>query len=291
MPCRGPEAVNQERSATISNVMDPTIRDLRAVNERLIVTGLREQQARVEAERLADQHAAVLSRLADGVVVVDATCRVTFVNDAARQLDDTLENGMSLVDGARGGHVLRHDECPCPLGAHAAVLALRGQTVAGMEECARRPDGVEVRVRSSGAPLHAGDGRLVGAVVTLHGVTASFGPEDPDERTPDFVAGDLAVDYRSRRVTLRGRAIRLSPIEYQLLYRLVRNAGRILPVQTLLDRAWGEDTTAGPESVRIYVHRLRAKLESEGGPSHIESVRGIGYRFALPLAPVRRATA
>ncbi len=104
----------------------------------------------------------------------------------------------------------------------------------------------------------------------------------PVRAVPDFVAGDLAVNFESRQVTLRGEAVRLTPVEYKLLYHLVRNAGRLMPHQTLLDRVWGEDYGATTDQLKVFVSRLRAKIETEGGPRFIETERGLGYRFVRP---------
>ena len=56
----------------------------------------------------------------------------------------------------------------------------------------------------------------------------------PVSRAPSFVCGDLSVDFAARQVRLRGNIVPLTPIEYKLLYHLVRNAGRLLPHETLL---------------------------------------------------------
>jgi DNA-binding response OmpR family regulator len=83
-------------------------------------------------------------------------------------------------------------------------------------------------------------------------------------------------------VTLRGEPVRLTPVEYKLLYHLARNAGRLLPHQALLDRVWGADDGATTHHMKVFVSRLRAKLEPAGGQRFIETERGLGYRFARP---------
>jgi DNA-binding response OmpR family regulator len=104
----------------------------------------------------------------------------------------------------------------------------------------------------------------------------------PLRALPDFRAGDLAIRFQSQEVTVGGERVALTPIEYRLLYHLARNAGRTLPQRTLLDRVWGEDYDATAEYLKVYVSRLRAKLERRDGPRYIETVRGTGYRFARP---------
>jgi DNA-binding response OmpR family regulator len=105
----------------------------------------------------------------------------------------------------------------------------------------------------------------------------------PVRAQPDFVAGDLAINFQDHRVTLRGQPVKLTPIEYKLLYHLVRNAGRLMPHQALLDRVWGSDYGATTDHLKVYISRLRAKLEPDpNGPRYIETERGLGYRFVRP---------
>jgi two-component system KDP operon response regulator KdpE len=73
--------------------------------------------------------------------------------------------------------------------------------------------------------------------------------------------------------------VRLTPVEYKLLYHLVRNAGHLLPHQALLDRVWGADDGATTHHLKVFVSRLRGKLERPDGPRYIETERGLGYRF------------
>jgi DNA-binding response OmpR family regulator len=104
----------------------------------------------------------------------------------------------------------------------------------------------------------------------------------PAEALPDFVAGDLSVHFPSHQVTLRGKAVKLTAVEYRLLYHLVRNAGRLMPRQALLERVWGEEYGATEHYLRVFVSRLRSKLESPGDAPFIVTERGVGYRFVRP---------
>jgi two-component system, OmpR family, KDP operon response regulator KdpE len=101
----------------------------------------------------------------------------------------------------------------------------------------------------------------------------------PVETLPDFTTGDLTMHFQNRQVTLAGEVIKLTPIEYRLLYHLVRNAGNVLPHAALLDRVWGADHEVGPEYLKVFVSRLRAKLRRPGSPDYIQTERSVGYRF------------
>ncbi len=101
----------------------------------------------------------------------------------------------------------------------------------------------------------------------------------PAEALPDFVAGDLAVHFQAHQVTVAGEQVQLTPVEYKLLYQLVRNAGHLLPHRALLERVWGSEYEASPEYLKVFISRLRAKLRRPGSPDYIQTERGQGYRF------------
>jgi two-component system KDP operon response regulator KdpE len=95
-----------------------------------------------------------------------------------------------------------------------------------------------------------------------------------------FESGNLKIDYASRTVTVNGLQVRLTPTEYSLLFHLSRNAGRVLPHQTLLAKVWGREYTDEIDYLKVYIRRLRQKLE--GDPEtigRIVSERGVGYKF------------
>jgi two-component system KDP operon response regulator KdpE len=106
----------------------------------------------------------------------------------------------------------------------------------------------------------------------------------PVNAVPDFTAGDLAIHFQNQEVTLAGEQVKLTPVEYKLLYHLVRNVGHLMPHQALLDRVWGSNYEAGPEYLKVFISRLRAKLRRPAGPEYIETERGRGYRFIRPPA-------
>ena len=95
-----------------------------------------------------------------------------------------------------------------------------------------------------------------------------------------FESGGLRIDYASRTVTVEGKVVRLTPTEYSLLYHLSRNAGRVMLHQTLLAKVWGREYTDEVDYLKVYVRRLRQKLE--GDPEKIGEIvseRGVGYKF------------
>src|SRR5579864_1725536 len=89
----------------------------------------------------------------------------------------------------------------------------------------------------------------------------------PIDEMPDFVAAELAIHFQNQQVTVNGEEVKLTPIEYRLLHHLVRNAGHVLPHQALLDRVWGTDHEVGPEYLKVFISRVRAKLRRPGSRS------------------------
>ena len=76
-----------------------------------------------------------------------------------------------------------------------------------------------------------------------------------------------------------GRRVELTPTEYKLLYHLIRNAGYVLTHGTLLAKVWGREYVDEVDYLRVYIRRLRRKLEPDAErPVHILTERGLGYR-------------
>ena len=96
--------------------------------------------------------------------------------------------------------------------------------------------------------------------------------------------GDLHLDPMGYRVIRSdGREIELTPIEFRLLYVLMRNAGRVLSHDHLLANAWGYDYEGYANQIAVYIRRLRTKIEEDpANPQYLLTVRGIGYKFEKP---------
>ncbi len=105
-----------------------------------------------------------------------------------------------------------------------------------------------------------------------------------DHRTTDelvFSNGDLKINFMTREVTVRGKVVELTPKEFSLLSLLARNAGRVLTRSELIAQAWGPEYGEANESLKLYVHYLRKKIErNPEKPEFILTSRGVGYRFA-----------
>jgi len=103
----------------------------------------------------------------------------------------------------------------------------------------------------------------------------------PTASHPPLVAGDLEIDFATRRVSRGGREISLTPTEYNLLAHLAINAGRVLTHRALLQAAWGPEYGEETEYLWSYIRRLRRKIEPEPrNPRYILTHPGIGYSFS-----------
>jgi len=96
-----------------------------------------------------------------------------------------------------------------------------------------------------------------------------------------FDGGEFRVNFMNREVYVRNEIRHLTPKEFNLLGVLVRNAGRVVTRTELVTQAWGEEYSDAIDSLKLYVHYLRQKLEvNPEQPDYILTSRGVGYRFA-----------
>jgi two-component system KDP operon response regulator KdpE len=102
----------------------------------------------------------------------------------------------------------------------------------------------------------------------------------PEPTSPVIVAGALEIDLANTEVTRHGVAVHLTPTEFALLRELAINQGKLLTHAHLLRRVWGPGYETETEYVRVYVRRLRAKLEGDDGSPVILTQPRAGYRLA-----------
>jgi DNA-binding response OmpR family regulator len=117
-------------------------------------------------------------------------------------------------------------------------------------------------------------------------------------RTSDSVApvvqqlqfGPLAIDSASREVTLSGEALSLTSTEFDLLFFMVRNAGRAFSREQLLAGVWGYTSSSYEHTVNVTINRLRNKIErNPASPEFIQTVWGVGYKFVGSSHGVQQA--
>ena len=108
--------------------------------------------------------------------------------------------------------------------------------------------------------------------------------QSPDSLDTAVEVGTLKLDPATRRVTSRGREVRIGPTEFKLLHFLMTHPGRIHSRTQLLDRVWGDHVFIEERTVDVHIKRLRETLTPVGCQHMIETVRGAGYLLARPLS-------
>jgi two-component system, OmpR family, response regulator RegX3 len=133
--------------------------------------------------------------------------------------------------------------------------------------------------------------RLRELVARMHAVlrrTPRPGPDnDSMTHAPDTGArdvGEVRVDSDRHRVFVRGTEVHLRRKEFELLALLIENPGRVLTRDTLIDRVWGTDYVGDTKTLDVHIKRLRTHVERDpSAPAIITTVRGVGYRFEVPV--------
>jgi two-component system, OmpR family, alkaline phosphatase synthesis response regulator PhoP len=118
---------------------------------------------------------------------------------------------------------------------------------------------------------------VVARVKSLRRRTAGQGMSESKDVYDD---GQLVIDPSRQKALVAGKPLELTGREFDVLYFLARNAGRVFSRDQLLDRVWGDEAYVTDRTVDVRVHRVRTALESAGGKADwIRTVRGKGYSF------------
>ncbi len=219
-----------------------------------------------------------------------------------------IEDDQNIVDLVRSNLIARHHDVTVSKDGSDAVrlldaaepdvviLDLMLPAVDGFELCremrerssvgivvlsARRGETDKVRALNLGADDYMT--KPFGIEELLARINATLrrsrpGPVEPPE--VDVVTrGDVEIDLKARRVTRSGALVHLTPTEFALLSEFATNPGVLLTHATLLRRVWGPGYETQTEYTRVYVARLRAKLESADGQTLFITEPRSGYRF------------
>ncbi|MDH7479162.1 MAG: response regulator transcription factor [Syntrophomonadaceae bacterium] len=97
----------------------------------------------------------------------------------------------------------------------------------------------------------------------------------------EITIDNLSINFEQYEVRISGRVLSLTPKEYELLAFMVKNRGRVLSRELLLDRVWDYAYEGDTRIVDVHISHLREKIEKDPkNPVFIKTVRGVGYRFA-----------
>jgi two-component system KDP operon response regulator KdpE len=195
---------------------------------------------------------------------------VTSVEDASRALDrqraDLVMIDLDLADGS-GWQAISdlRSRAAVPIIALSSRRTERDTVAAfelGADDYLSKPiglDELQARIR----------------VALRHVAQPDSGAE------PILRVGNLELDLEQRRILRDGRAIHVTPTEYELLKFFATHANRFLPHRTLIDAVWGPSWQGGEHILHVYVARLRRKLEDDpAAPCYLLTESGLGYRFA-----------
>ena len=110
--------------------------------------------------------------------------------------------------------------------------------------------------------------------------------EPPPTTRTTIQRGDLRIDPSAHSVTILGKEVELSALEFRLLHHLASHPGMVFSRDQLLDRVWGNDRSVTQRSVDVYIRRVREKIEEHPqDPIYLQTVHGVGYRFATEGQP------
>ncbi|HEY1603559.1 MAG TPA: response regulator [Pirellulales bacterium] len=98
--------------------------------------------------------------------------------------------------------------------------------------------------------------------------------------SPVFTVDQLTIDLSSRQITTHGKDVHLTPTEFRLLATLIRYAGKVVTHRQLLNEVWGPDSLDETHSLRVYMAKLRDKIEQNSArPRYLLTEPGVGYRL------------
>jgi two-component system, OmpR family, KDP operon response regulator KdpE len=145
---------------------------------------------------------------------------------------------------------------------------------------AREGDGSKIRLLDSGADDYLVKPFSIGELLARLRVALRHRGRTVAAAVTHYEHDGLSVDIAVHRVSLHGADVHLTPTEFKLLARLVRNAGQVVTHRQLLADVWGADFTDHTHYLRLYMAQLRAKLEAQPAePQRLLTEPGVGYRL------------
>ena len=148
---------------------------------------------------------------------------------------------------------------------------------------AREAEGQKIRLLDGGADDYLVKPFGVGELLARLRVALRHRGRDSRPAVRRYRAGGLEIDLAAHRVRREGADVHLTPTEFRLLARLVRQAGQVVTHRQLLADVWGPEHTEQTHYLRLYMAQLRAKLEADSAePRHLLTEPGVGYRLADP---------
>lgn len=212
-----------------------------------LVIGLRREGFRVEVARDGAEALATFDVVKPDIVLLDVMLPKVSGTDVCRELRKKSQVPIIMVS-AKGAEI---------------------DTVVGLEVGADDYIVKPYRLRELTARIRAAlrRGALAGA-------------DEQEFGTGTVRVGDVTIDPEQHVVTVRGQVVKMPLKEFDLLYVLMANAGRVLTRETLIGRVWGSDYYGDTKTLDVHIKRLRAKVEPDQlNPSRVVTIRGLGYKY------------
>jgi two-component system OmpR family response regulator len=209
--------------------------------------------------------------------------------DLNRQLVTALEEAGYVVDSARNGedgHFLGETEPYDAVVLDLGLPKMDGVTV--LEKWRRGGRNMPVLILTARdrwsdkvAGFDAGADDYVAKPFFMEEVLARLRAllrRSTGHASSELECGKLMIDTRASRVTMDGRAIKLTSLEYRLIEYLMHHQGRVISRTELVEHLYDQDFDRDSNTIEVFIGRLRRKL----GKDVIETVRGLGYRLISP---------
>ena len=106
-----------------------------------------------------------------------------------------------------------------------------------------------------------------------------LGNMNVQEDSPIFRCGGLEINDENKEVTVDGEVVKLTPIEYNILLLLVKNAGKVFSINEIYEKIWNEEAIGADNTVAVHIRRIREKIEIDPkNPRYLKVVWGVGYK-------------
>ena len=106
-----------------------------------------------------------------------------------------------------------------------------------------------------------------------------LGNMDARDNSHLFSVGDLHINDETKEVTVSGNPVKLTPIEYNILLLLVRNAGKVFSIDEIYEKIWNEEAIGADNTVAVHIRHIREKIEiNPREPRYLKVVWGVGYK-------------
>jgi two-component system KDP operon response regulator KdpE len=195
----------------------------------------------------------------------------------------SLSEGMAMATNAALDLVVLDLGLPDGDGESLLAALRRRQSLPVLVISARQAEGQKIRLLDAGADDYLVKPFGVGELLARMRVALRHRGTRVSAALTQYRRGAVQIDLAAQRVRRDGETVHLTPTEFNLLARLVRNAGQVVTHRQLLADVWGAEFVDHTQYLRLYMGQLRAKLEADPAePRMLLTDPGVGYRLAEP---------